>query len=98
MQKLLGAQLTAIMEEKRVASVFIKPSLPWRGVIAYAATLDGIKAGALQRDFAMSGQQLVLKQQKSNSIVRKKILSSSLLMAFFSAGKPRRTVAAQKPA
>ncbi|MGS8722514.1 STM4014 family protein, partial [Salmonella enterica subsp. enterica serovar Infantis] len=39
------AQLTAIMEEKRVASVFIKPSLGYgaEGVIALRRHPDGIK-------------------------------------------------------
>lgn len=68
---------------KRVASVFIKPSLGSgaAGVIALRRHPDGIKQ-VLYSAIAISGQQL-FNSKKSNSIVRKKI-SSSLLMAFFS--------------
>ncbi|ECF2226290.1 hypothetical protein E1627_18090 [Salmonella enterica subsp. enterica serovar Tyresoe] len=53
------AQLTAIMEEKRVASVFIKPSLGSgaAGVIALRRHSDGIKQ-VLYSAVAISGQQL----------------------------------------
>ncbi len=68
---------------KRVASVFIKPSLGFgaAGVIALRRHPDGAKQ-VLYSAIAISGQQL-FNSKKSNSIVRKKI-SSSLLMAFFS--------------
>ncbi|MGS9677722.1 STM4014 family protein, partial [Salmonella enterica subsp. enterica serovar Infantis] len=53
------AQLTAIMEEKRVASVVIKPSLGSgaAGVIAVRRHPDGIKQ-VLYSAIAISGQQL----------------------------------------
>ncbi|QPN37650.1 STM4014 family protein [Salmonella enterica] len=53
------AQLTAIMQKKKVASVFIKPSLGSgaAGVIALRRHPDGIKQ-ALYSAIAVSGQQL----------------------------------------
>ncbi|QUI97882.1 hypothetical protein KCP76_10420 [Salmonella enterica subsp. enterica serovar Weltevreden] len=70
------------MEEKAIASVFIKPSLGSgaAGVIASRRHPDGIKAGVYSA-IAISGQQ-PFNSKKSNSIVKK--ISSSLLMAFFS--------------